>query len=50
MSNILIGIGVAIIVLLLLMYFLSVAFQEDLKNLEKTNPKYRQYLKDKYKI
>lgn len=32
------------------MYILGGCFESDLKDLEKTNPKYRQFLKDKYKI
>ena len=32
------------------MYILGLAFQSDLKDLEKTNPKYRKYLKEKFDI
>ncbi len=43
-----------LIVILLLMIFimwvLGKAFESDLKDLEKTNPKYRQKLKDDYGI
>jgi len=41
-------IGLSII--FLIMFVLGKAFQSDLNDLEKTNPKYRKHLKDKFDI
>lgn len=46
----LIGISVLIIVVFGFMYVMGKCFESDLKDLEKTNPKYRKYLKDKFDI
>ena len=32
------------------MYVMGLAFQNDLKEMEKTHPKYRKYLKDRYDV
>ena len=32
------------------MYVMGYAFQQDLKEMEKTHPKFRKYLKNKYKL
>lgn len=48
--NDLIGFLVLIIVIFGFMYIMGRCFESDLKDLEKTNPKYRKYLKDKYDI
>ncbi len=45
-----IGILITVIIVFLFMYILGKCFKSDLKDLEETNPKYRQFLKDKYKI
>jgi hypothetical protein len=46
----LIGVSVLIIVVFGFMYVMGKCFESDLKDLEKTNPKYRKYLKDKFDI
>lgn len=46
----LIGLVVALFVIYSLMWILSKAFQSDLRDLEKTNPRFRKYLKDKYDL
>lgn len=39
---------IGIFVIFAIMWILGKAFEADLKDLEKTNPKYRKFLKDKY--
>lgn len=46
MLKLLIGLGV----ILTIMWIFGKAFESDLKDLEKTNFKYRRFLKEKYKI
>jgi|LauGreDrversion4_2_1035121.scaffolds.fasta_scaffold863631_1 hypothetical protein len=46
----LIGISVTLLVILGFMWLMGKCFESDLKELEKTNPKYRKFLKDKYNI
>ena len=46
----LIGISVTLLVILGFMWLMGKCFESDLKDLEKTNPKYRKWLKDKYDI
>jgi uncharacterized protein YneF (UPF0154 family) len=46
----LIGISVTLFVILGFMWVMGKCFESDLKDLEKTNPKYRKWLKDKYDI
>ena len=46
----LIGLSVLIIVIFGFMWVMGKCFESDLKDLEKTNPKYRKYLKDKFDI
>lgn len=46
MLELLIGLGIIITI----MWIFGKAFESDLKDLEKTNPKYRKFLKDKYDI
>lgn len=49
MENI-IGLLILFLFIFGLMWVLGKVFQSDLKELEKTNPKYRKWLKDKYDI
>jgi hypothetical protein len=46
----LIGLVVYIVFLFGFMWIMGKCFESDLKDLEKTNPKYRKFLKDKYNI
>jgi uncharacterized protein YneF (UPF0154 family) len=46
----LIGISVTLFVILGFMWVMGKCFESDLKDLEKTNQKYRKFLKDKYDI
>lgn len=46
----LIGILVLLFIVFGFMWIMGKAFESDLKDLEKTNPKYRQFLKDKYNL
>lgn len=46
----LIGFLIIIAVLFIFMCIMGLCFESDLKDLEKTNPKYRKHLKDKYDI
>jgi hypothetical protein len=46
----LIGISVLLFIILGYMWVMGKCFESDLKELEKTNPKYRKFLKDKYNI
>lgn len=46
MKEILIGLGI----LFGFMYVMGWAFQYDLKEMERTHPKYRKHLKDKHKL
>ena len=46
----LIGISVTLFVTLGFMWVMGKCFESDLKDLEKTNPKYRKWLKDNYDI
>jgi hypothetical protein len=41
---------IGILLLIGFMYAMGWAFQYDLKEMEKTHPKYRKYLKDRYGI
>ena len=45
-----IGFLIAFFIAVIVMTVLGVAFRNDLKRMEKENPKYRKYLKDKYNI
>ena len=42
------GILIGIVLLFGFMYIMGWAFQYDLKEMKKTHPKYRKYLKDRY--
>ena len=46
----LINLLIMVFIILGIMSIFGIAFQYDLKELEKTNPKYRKWLKDKYNI
>lgn len=46
MKEILIGISIVVG----LMYLMGYALQKDLKNMEKTHPKFRKHLKDKFNL
>lgn len=46
----LIGLSVLVIVIFGFMYLSGKCFEADLKDLEKSNPKYRKHLKDNYNI
>jgi hypothetical protein len=41
---------IAICIILGIMFIFGLAFESDLKDLEKSNPNYRKFLKDKYDI
>lgn len=45
-----IGISVTLFVIFGLIWIMGKYFESDLKDLGKTNPKYRKWLKDKYDI
>ena len=45
-----VGILIGIIVLFGFMYAMGLAFQTDLKDMEKTHPKFRKHLKNKYDL
>ena len=44
------GVIIVILSIVFVIWLLGKALESDLKDLEKTNPKFRQYLKDKYYI
>jgi hypothetical protein len=44
------GILIGIIILFWVMYVMGCVFQKDLKDMEKTHPKFRKHLKDKYEL
>lgn len=46
----LIGLSILATVLFVFMWALGKAWESDLEDLEKSNPKFRKFLKDKYKI
>ena len=49
MSDI-IGLAILIVSVFGFMYIMGRCFESDLKDIEKDNPKYRKFLKDKYGI
>jgi Na+-transporting methylmalonyl-CoA/oxaloacetate decarboxylase gamma subunit len=44
------GVFILLLIVLIFMWIMGKAFESDLRDLEKTNPKYRKFLKDKYDI